>query len=254
MPWDKRQQVDAEPDEMYHGSGMDSRVQLPYGRSIVFTGIVEEVGSIVRVERGGEVLGLEIRAGFSPESVAPGDSVAVDGVCLTVTKSEQGVLRFDLSHETAGATTLRDRIAGDRVHLERALALGGRLGGHLVTGHVDGTGDLVRREPRGENLDLVLRAPAAVVPYLVPKGSVAIDGVSLTVNQPQGSLFRVTLVPHTLRQTTLGERRPGEALNLEADILGKYVRHFTGSAAGPGGGVDRQMLVEHGFLAPDGDS
>ena len=221
----------------------------------MFTGIVEEVGSIVRVERGSEALGLEVRAGFSPESVAAGDSVAVDGVCLTVTRLAEEVLRFDLSHETAGATTLRGRKAGDRVHLERALALGARLGGHLVTGHVDGTGELLRREPRGENLDLILRAPAPVAPYLVPKGSVAVDGVSLTVNQPRGDQFRVTLVPHTLRYTTLGERRPGDGLNLEADILGKYVRHFvTGAGGSHGGGVDRRMLEEHGFLAPERDS
>lgn len=224
----------------------------------MFTGIVEEIGHVVRIEPGGSTMRLLVGAHFATSTVETGASVAVDGVCLTVTRFEDGVLQFDVSHETIEATTLRTRHTGDRVHLERALALGGRLGGHLVTGHVDGLGEVLRREPRGRDLDLVLRAPAPVVPYLVPKGSVAVDGVSLTVNQPAGEQFQVTLVPHTLEQTTLGERRSGDAVNLEADILGKYIRHFVAGAGAsgrlPGDGVDRQLLEEHGFLVPDQES
>lgn len=215
----------------------------------MFTGIIEDIGILQALDRRGDSLTLAVESRLPAGELKPGDSVAVNGVCLTVSQIEKNVISFDLSHETLSATTLKDCRAGQRLHLERALTLGGRLGGHLVTGHVDGVGEVVSKTPRGRNLDLVFMAPSGVVPYLIPKGSVAVDGVSLTVNDPAGQRFKVTLVPHTLDQTTLSERKPGDRVNLEADLLGKYVRHFVSGQAGKG--IDEQFLLEHGFLGKD---
>lgn len=215
----------------------------------MFTGIIEDIGTVEALDGKGDSLALKVKNRLPADDVKPGDSLAVNGVCLTIANVSPGTFTFDLSHETLSVTTLQDCRKGRRLHLERALPLGGRLGGHLVTGHVDGVGEVVSRTPRGQNLDLVLLAPAGVVPYLVPKGSVAVDGVSLTVNDPAGLRFRVTLVPHTLDRTILSGLRPGDRVNLEADLLGKYVRHFVSGAAGRG--IDEQFLGEHGFLGGD---
>jgi len=221
---------------------------------VMFTGIIEDIGTVEALDKKGDSLALSVESRLPADELKPGDSVAVNGVCLTVSDISKSIFTVDLSHETISATTLRYCKAGHRLHLERALTLGGRLGGHLVTGHVDGVGEVISKTPRGRNLDLVFLAPSAVVPYLIPKGSVAVDGVSLTVNDPAGQRFGVTLVPHTLDRTTLAKRKPGERVNLEADLLGKYVRHFAarGIASGRGGkGIDEQFLLEHGFLGED---
>jgi riboflavin synthase len=215
----------------------------------MFTGIIEDIGTVKALDKGRDSIQLKLESGLPPDELKPGDSLAVNGVCLTLTEIAAGLVSVDLSHETLAATTLKDLKPGHRVHLERALAFGGRLGGHLVTGHVDGVGEVVSRTPKGPNLDLVLLAPPEVVLYLIPKGSVAVDGVSLTVNQPAGQRFQVTLVPHTLEQTTLSERRPGDRVNLEADLLGKYVKHFV--SGGSGKGIDEEFLAQHGFLGKD---
>jgi len=219
------------------------------GEGVMFTGIIEDIGTVKALDRQRDSLQLKLESGLPQDELKPGDSLAVNGVCLTLTGISRGRLSVDLSHETLAATTLKSLKPGSRVHLERALAFGGRLGGHLVTGHVDGVGEVVSRTPRGPNLDLEFLAPAGVVSYLIPKGSVAVDGVSLTVNQPSGQRFRVTLVPHTLEQTTLSERRPGDQVNLEADLLGKYVKHFVGG--GSSRGIDEEFLARHGFLGDD---
>ncbi len=211
----------------------------------MFTGIIEDVGRLIQQRRSPAGAALRVGTGLPVEEIRAGDSIAVNGVCLTVTGIETGWFEADMSHETLEATTLGALRQGDAVHLEQALALGGRLGGHLVFGHVDGVGELVSRRPRGANLDLEILAPGTVAPFLVAKGSVAVDGVSLTVNDPAGARFRVTLVPHTLAGTVLGERRPGDRLNLEGDILGKYVKHFVDGMRGSG--LDERFLVEHGF-------
>jgi len=215
----------------------------------MFTGIIEDIGTIKSLDRRRDSVQLKLESRLPPDELKPGDSLAVNGVCLTLTEIGAELLSVDLSHETLAATTLKDLKPGSRVHLERALAFGGRLGGHLVTGHVDGVGEVVSRTPRGPNLDLEFLAPAEVIPYLVPKGSVAVDGVSLTVNRPSGQHFFVSLVSHTLEQTTLTERRPGDRVNLEADLLGKYVKHFV--SGGSGRGIDEQFLSEHGFMGKD---
>ncbi len=217
----------------------------------MFTGIVEEIGRVLEVRPRAESRELVLAAAWPVTALGLGDSLAVDGVCLTLTRLEPGRLAADVGPETMARTNLGRLRPGARVHLERALALGARLGGHLVLGHVDGLGEVVGRRARGESLELEVAAPPEVRPYLVPKGSVAIDGVSLTLNEPQGGRFRVTLVPHTLACTTLGERRPGDPLNLEADILGKYVRHFLAPGVGQGG-VDERLLRAHGFI-PEGE-
>jgi riboflavin synthase len=215
----------------------------------MFTGIIEDIGTVKALDQRRDSAQLKLESGLPRDELKPGDSLAVNGVCLTLTEISEGPLSVDLSHETLEATTLKDLKPGGRVHLERALAFGGRLGGHLVTGHVDGVGEVVSKAPRGKNLDLWILAPSTVVPYLIPKGSVAINGVSLTVNNPSGQRFKATLVPHTLDQTTLADLKPGEKVNLEADLLGKYVKHFVSGFSGRG--IDEQFLAEHGFLGKD---
>jgi riboflavin synthase alpha subunit len=193
----------------------------------VFTGIVEATAPIVAVEPVGErvALGVEARAEIAGE-VRIGDSVALSGVCLTVTRVEGSVVWFDVIPETLRLTSLGDRKPGERVNLERSLRADARLGGHIVQGHVDATGRVRALERNGEDVRVRIDCPQEIRRLLVPKGSVAIDGVSLTVVEPDAEGFSVALIPHTLRETTLGERVPGDRVNLEADVLGKYVVHY----------------------------
>jgi riboflavin synthase len=185
----------------------------------MFTGIVEERGR-VRALEGGRLV-VECRAVLGDTAV--GDSVAVNGVCLTVVEAAPDSLSFDLAPETLSRTTLSRVRPGDPVNLERPLTLASRLGGHLVQGHVDGVGTVRSFAGNGDGARLGIEVPEGLRPYLVEKGSVAVDGVSLTVASADGEGFEVALVPHTLEATTLGERRPGDPVNLEADVLAKYV-------------------------------
>jgi riboflavin synthase len=183
--------------------------------------------------------------------LALGESVAVDGACLTVVSSEGDAFDVEASAETLARTTLGERRPGDALHLERALRLGDRLGGHIVTGHVDGTGRVRDRKPLGESLRLGFTAPPEVARYLVAKGSVAIDGVSLTVNGVDADGFDVVLIPHTLGVVHLGHKQPGDRVNLEADLLGKYVERllsFKNAGNGPSGGIDLDLLARNGFV------
>jgi len=188
----------------------------------VFTGLIEDLGTVsdvVRVPRG-----ARISVATRLDGLAHGASIAVDGVCLTAVDLAPGRFSADVSAETLDKTTLGERKAGDRVNLERPLALGDRLGGHLVLGHVDGVGQMLGKEPVGEGVRVELRLPAALAPLVVSKGSIALDGISLTVNEltdpDRISLF---LIPETLRATTWGSKEPGARVNVEADILGKHV-------------------------------
>lgn len=201
----------------------------------MFTGIVTATGTVRRLTRRGGGLELALDAGALAGDLRVGDSLAVNGVCLTVRDLRGETVVADLMPETARLTTLGGLRAGDRVNLEPALRLGDRLGGHLVTGHVDGVGTVraVRREGNAVVLDVA--APPAVSRYLVPKGSVAVDGASLTVAGCAADGFTVSLIPHTLAVTTLGRLRPGDRVNLEADLVGKYVAQHL-EAAGAGGG------------------
>ncbi len=189
----------------------------------MFTGIVEELGTVEAVERQSDAVRLTVRAATVLEDTRPGDSISVNGCCLTV--AERGDLTWtaDVMAETLAKTGLGSLAPGDRVNLERAATVGSRLGGHLVQGHVDAVGHVVRREP-GEHWDVVtISMPADLAPYLVDKGSVTVDGVSLTVVDAREDGFTVSLIPETLRRTTLGFREPGDAVNLEVDVIGKYV-------------------------------
>jgi len=192
----------------------------------MFTGIVEAVGRVAALEPRGELLRLVLEAPSLTEGTRLGDSVAVNGACLTVVSVEGPRLAFDAVPETLDRTGLGELRAGARVNLERALRAGGRLDGHLVQGHVDATGRLARLERQGDDVRLFVDCDPDFADLLVEKGSVAIDGVSLTVVGVRADGFDVALIPHTLRETTLGERRPGDRLNLEADVLGKYVKKY----------------------------
>ncbi len=190
----------------------------------MFTGLVEDVGTIVRAERRSDALVLEVRPARVPlGDLAVGESICHDGTCLTVTEIGRDSFTVLAGAETLARTTLGDLRVGTRVNLERALEVGDRLGGHWVTGHIDGTGELVARRDLGANLVLALRASPALLRYIVEKGSIAVAGVSLTVNSVDAESFSIAIIPHTRDHTTLGERVIGDRVNLEVDILAKHV-------------------------------
>lgn len=188
----------------------------------MFTGLIEDLGTVAAVERVPKGARLSVRTRLGP--LTHGASVAVDGVCLTAIELDGDRFTADVSAETLARTTLGERKAGDRVNLERPLALGDRLGGHLVLGHVDGIGELVGRAPVGEGVRVELRLPPGVAPLVVSKGSIALDGISLTVNELlDPDRIALFLIPETLRATTWGIKATGARVNVEADILGKHV-------------------------------
>lgn len=190
----------------------------------MFTGLVEQVGRVVEVApvQGGER--LTVQTELPAADLGHGASVAVDGVCLTVVASGEGRFTADVSAETLQRTTLGERRAGDRVNLERPLAFGARLGGHLMLGHVDGVGEILTRAQVGEGVRFTLRLPQGIAPLVVEKGSIALDGISLTVNDlPARDEIALFLIPESLRATTWGDKLPGARVNVEADILGKHV-------------------------------
>ncbi|MBO9540928.1 riboflavin synthase [bacterium] len=217
----------------------------------MFTGLVEEVGTLL-ARRGTQVTLL---APFIAPTLKLGDSVAVNGICLTATTLGGDRFTADISESTLDVTTARTWQAGRRLNLERAMALGDRLGGHLVSGHVDGVGRLVSRTPLGEAHRLAFEMPGELATYLVPKGSITIDGTSLTVNEVSSTGFTVTLIPHTGAKTTLLSISPGDAVNLEVDLIAKYVRRmlagFLDGGAAPAGapkGLSYEQLARCGFL------
>jgi riboflavin synthase alpha subunit len=189
----------------------------------VFTGIVTERGRIVRLDGDPDGLRLEIEAGEVARRAQPGDSISIDGCCLTVTQSENGLLAFDAVPESLQRTTLGRLAEGDEVNLEPALRAGDPLGGHYVQGHVDGVGRVAAVEREGESRRIWIESSPDLLRLCVEKGSIAVDGVSLTITALADGAFEVALVPHTLKQTTLGRAQPGDAVNLEVDILAKYV-------------------------------
>jgi riboflavin synthase len=198
----------------------------------MFTGIVEELGTVTALERQSDAARLTVGARDVLGDAALGDSIAVNGCCLTVAERTEETFTADVMAETLAKTGLGFLAPGDPVNLERAVTAGTRLGGHLVQGHVDAVGHVVRREP-GEHWDVVtISMPADLAPYLVDKGSVTVDGVSLTVVHARNDGFTVSLIPETLRRTTLGLRSPGDAVNLEVDVIGKYVARQLALRAG----------------------
>ncbi len=196
----------------------------------MFTGLIQDVGTVRHVS-GASPAGpktLEIACALPAASFTLGESIALNGVCLTVVKTGEGFFAVEAGAETLAITTVGRWTAGKRVHLERALALGDRLGGHLVLGHVDGVGRVTESRAEHGGWGLEIEAPPEVEPFLLPKGSVAIDGVSLTVNRVARDHFSVFLIPETLKRTTLPDLTRGAEVNLEADILGKYVARLLG--------------------------
>jgi riboflavin synthase len=191
----------------------------------MFTGLVEDTGRVARVEHlpSGKGRRLWLEARLLEEQLPLGASLAVDGVCLTVTTWKKGAVTVEAGPETLERSTLGTVVAGARVNLERPLRLGDRLGGHMVAGHVDATGRVAARRPRAENLDFTIEAAKEVLRYVVEKGSIAVDGISLTVNRVDRRGFEVSIIPHTREHTTLGDKQAGAAVNLEVDLIGKYV-------------------------------
>jgi len=201
----------------------------------MFTGIVQTVGTVNARRDGGAGVAFEVLADDFSAALRPGDSVAINGVCHTVESCDADGFTVTAVGETLAVTTMSDITIGARVNLEQAATLGTALGGHLVQGHVDGIGHVQSFERQGDDVRLAVRCEPEVAQYLVPKGSVAIDGVSLTVVRVEQDGFDVALIPHTLEVTTLGARRPGDTVNLEADVLGKYVKKYLERLA-PGAG------------------
>ncbi len=192
----------------------------------MFTGIIEVMGEVVSIEQDGELTRFRVRAPDICDGLQVGDSVANNGVCLTVTGTEEGVMGFDAIAETMEKTALGDLSQGDRINLERAMGADGRFGGHIVQGHVDGTGSVREFRHEGEDVRLYIETPQEFAAQLVPKGSVTIQGVSLTVVDVVEDGFDVALIPVTLRDTTLGKLEVDDRVNLEADVIGKYVQQY----------------------------
>ena len=213
----------------------------------MFTGIVEVRGRVVSLERSGDGARLAVAVPLDLSDTRIGDSIAVDGCCLTAVRVTDGRFEAEASRETLRVTTLGDLRAGAEVNIERALRVGDRLGGHLVQGHVDTTGALVRRMPNGIAEDIHIRIPVEHLPFIAPKGSITVDGISLTVNgvdRAAGTFF-VTVIPHTSKVTTLGGKAAGARVNVETDVLAKYVLNAV--SGGTGGGLTMERLEDLGF-------
>ena len=214
----------------------------------MFTGLVTDLGEVRAAARTSEGASFEVACAL--DGLVLGESIAVDGCCLTVAALVQGGFRCEASAETLARTTLGGAAAGRQLHLERALALGDRLGGHIVTGHVDGIGRLVAVRPLGDSLQATYEVPEPLARFVAPKGSIAVDGVSLTVNDVEGARFEVVLVPYTRTATHLDRHALGTPVNIETDVLAKYVARLLGQPGAPGaaGGVTLDLLARQGYL------
>jgi riboflavin synthase len=214
----------------------------------VFTGLIEDLGTLRELRRGAGEVRLTVATALPMAELTMGESIAVNGICLTVVAYGNGVFAADVSIETVARTTLAELSPGHRVNLERALRLSDRLGGHLVSGHIDGVGTVIERVREGNATRFTFRVPAELSRYLVSKGSVAVDGISLTVNAVAGENFSLTVIPHSLAMTTLQSLAVGGRVNIETDIIGKYVERLLGGRGGKEGVIDSQFLAKHGFL------
>ncbi|MBM4018238.1 MAG: riboflavin synthase [Planctomycetes bacterium] len=215
----------------------------------MFTGLVETVGAVASAERAGTGVRLRVDLGRAAEGVRPGDSIALCGVCQTVAAIQGAVAAFDAVAETLARTTVGSWRPGTRVNVERSLRPADRLGGHFVAGHVDGVARVVENRERPDGWWLRAEAPPELFPEIAPKGSIAIDGVSLTVVEAAAPVLAVTLIPTTLRETTLGALAPGDLVNIETDMLAKYVRRALAALAGAD--ADKRLLealARSGFI------
>jgi riboflavin synthase len=214
----------------------------------MFTGLVEGLGEVKRLSGKGADAVLEIETLMDLSDVAVGDSIAVNGVCLTVISRHQQIFQADVSAETLSCTTLKSLRSGSKVNLEKSLRVGDFMGGHFVLGNVDSVGRIVLRAQKSGSLILAVAVENTVARYIVEKGSVALDGISLTVNRLEKSRFYVNIIPHTAAQTTLELKKEGDGVNIETDILAKYVEKLLQSNQG----IDRNFLAKHGFLDQEG--
>lgn len=216
----------------------------------MFTGIIQAVGTIAAIESRGDDARVRIDTGkLELDGVRPGDSIAVSGVCLTAVELPGNGFFADVSGETLACTTLGDLSTGSAVNLEKALTPDTPLGGHLVSGHVDGVGEVIERRADGRSERMRIRAPDALARYIAGKGSICVDGVSLTVNNVEGATFDLNIVPHTLAETTLDDFDPGRRVNLEVDIIARYLERLLlgDRAAQAGSRITEGFLREHGF-------
>ena len=215
----------------------------------MFTGIVEEIGKIQSVRRGAHSAVLTVEADRVLEDIHRGDSIAVSGVCLTVTSYTDHAFTADVMHETLNRSSLAGLKPGSRVNLERAMAADGRFGGHIVAGHVDGVGHISRIQKDDNAVRYTLEADEEILRLVVEKGSITMDGISLTVTEVTNRDFSVSVIPHTAQVTTLGEKKVGDPINLETDIIGKYVEKLMKprEEEQSGQGMTREFLALHGF-------
>lgn len=215
----------------------------------MFTGIVEETGSVMSIVSGSDSGKIRIRADLVLEGTKIGDSIAVNGVCLTVTELDNNSFCADVMPETLRRSDLGGLKYGDRVNLERAMAADGRFGGHIVSGHIDGTGHIISVKREKNAVWIRISAKKEILALIVEKGSIAIDGISLTVAASDGESFSVSVIPHTGAQTTLLSKQAGDTVNLENDIIGKYVRHLLGQSDNKASEsrITEEFLAKHGF-------
>lgn len=219
----------------------------------MFTGLIEEVGTMKKVFRQGEALVFTVAASKVLEGVAIGDSIAVNGVCLTVVSYDRTSFTADVMPETFRKSNLQQQRSGAPLNLERAMPANGRFGGHIVQGHCDGTAVITGRETDANAVVFSLKLEhTESLRYVIPKGSITIDGISLTVVDTDADSFRVSIIPHTLAETALQHKRPGDTVNIECDVIGKYVDHLLQfrepAAASRGGGLTASFLAENGFM------
>ncbi|OPY80163.1 MAG: Riboflavin synthase [Syntrophorhabdus sp. PtaU1.Bin153] len=215
----------------------------------MFTGIIEDIGSIASIRKSGGKWEFHVKTILADGNLREGDSVAVDGVCLTATRVGDGGFYADASLETLRVTTLTEKKTGTRVNVERAMSPDGRFGGHFVMGHVDAVGTIVDMREAGDSVRISVEIPPDIARYIVKKGSVAMDGISLTVNDQRNNIFVVNVIPFTVSKTTLGDKNPKDKVNIETDIVGKYIESFLMKDKKKG--VDLDFLYEHGYLKGD---
>lgn len=212
----------------------------------MFTGIIEEIGKMKTIKKGTASALLTIEAATVLEDVHPGDSIAVNGVCLTVTDFTQNTFTADVMHETLNRSSLGSLRPGSPVNLERAMKADGRFGGHIVAGHIDGTGIITDIKKDDNATWYTIKAPDSIMRYIIEKGSIAIDGISLTVAEVTKDSFKVSIIPHTSAETTLFMRKVKDMVNLENDCIGKYVEKLM-QPEKPAGSITKEFLLQHGF-------
>lgn len=218
----------------------------------MFTGIVEELGTVAAIKKGAKSSVLSIQGKIIFDDLKIGDSVAVNGVCLTVTRFGGNVFQVDVMSETLSRSSLAALKTGSSVNLERAMPALGRFGGHIVSGHIDGTGVIVGITREDNAIWYKIKASEKLMRYIIEKGSIAIDGISLTVAKMDGDTFQVSIIPHTVRSTTLSQKKPGDVVNLENDLVGKYIEKLIHADATPEsgkgtGGITKEMLQAYGY-------